>query len=299
MWSAEAIVQALDEWGELWQSASGLVGLRGDAEKLCQALERRLADFARDEGAGEWRVPPAIPLSSLARADYFASFPQWLTTASHLRDDDVTLAAIAAADRPEERVAAALAPTTTALQPAVCYQIYDALAGRVLEEPLVVTAQGTCWRHEGDRLRPLERGWAFTMREIVCIGTSSEVEDFRQRMIMRVTRLAADLGLESALQLANDPFFAPTAYGRTLIQRLKALKHELMLPIGPVRQLAAASFNHHENFFGKAFDIRLVDGSPAASGCVAFGLERWLLAFLVQHGPDPVLWPPIETHVLS
>ena len=27
------------------------------------------------------------------------------------------------------------------------------------------------------------------------------------------------------------------------------------------------------------------------SVCVAFGLERWVYAFLAQHGDDPARWP--------
>jgi hypothetical protein len=80
---------------------------------------------------------------------------------------------------------------------------------------------------------------------------------------------------------AEDPFFAPTGRGRALLQRLKELKQELRLPIGDGETVAAASFNLHDRFFGEAFAISLPDGSPAFTACVAFGLERWLLASLV------------------
>ena len=46
-----------------------------------------------------------------------------------------------------------------------------------------------------------------------------------------------------------------------------------------------------EVFFGDAFDIRLEDGTAAHTACTAFGLERWLLAVLVRHGPDAAAWP--------
>jgi seryl-tRNA synthetase len=285
MWSAEAVVQALESWGELWESAPGLVGLRGEALTVYRRLEDRIASLAAEETGEEWRVPAGLPISALGRADYFASFPQWLTTAAHLRDDEGELERVASSADPEAAIAGAIAPPGTALPPAVCYHAYLALADSVLEETRIVTSQATCWRHEGDRLRPLERGWAFTMREIVCIGTHGEVEAFRRRMIDRVQHLAEELGLEATLVPANDPFFAPTSRGKALLQRIKALKDELLLPAGPVRSIAAASFNHHETFFGEAFGITLPDGSPAASGCVAFGLERWLLAYLVAHGP--------------
>jgi hypothetical protein len=59
--------------------------------------------------------------------------------------------------------------------------------------------------------------------------------------------------------------------------------------------IAAASFNLHESFFGKAFDIRLPDGSSASSGCVAYGIERWLLAFLAAHGTSARAWPALPS----
>ena len=51
---------------------------------------------------------------------------------------------------------------------------------------------------------------------------------------------------------------------------------------------AVASFNLHETFFGRRFGITAADGGPAWSGCVAFGLERWLLAVVAQGQLDHV-----------
>jgi hypothetical protein len=112
---------------------------------------------------------------------------------------------------------------------------------------------------------------------------------------MRVAgSLASRLDLDAGFLVATDPFFAPTARGKALLQRVKGLKHELALPIGGERSTAAASFNNHEQFFGEAFGITLESGEAASSGCVAFGLERWLLAFLVAHGIDRVAWPSLD-----
>ena len=283
MRSAEDVVGGLLRRGDLWEAAPGLVGLAGEALALYRQLERRIEALAARETTVEWRVPQAITFETLARAEYFASFPQWLTAASHLSDDPATLERVATAPDPAAEARRAVEPPTAALAPALCYHAYAALAGRTLEQPVVLTTQGTCWRHEGERLTPLERGWAFTMREIVCFGTTEEVEEFRQRGMARTTRLARSLGLEPSVELATDPFFAPTARGKELLQRVKSLKHEMLLAVGPQRRIAAASFNHHETFFGRAFDVRLRDGSPASTGCLAFGLERWLLAYLCAH----------------
>jgi seryl-tRNA synthetase len=294
MRSAERVVTELRARDELWEAAPGLVGLRGDALALYERIERLAADAAAD-GTGEpWRPPAALALSTLARSRYFESFPQWLTLAAHLREDAASLERVARSADPAAAACDACAPADAALPPAVCYHVYAALAGRVLTHPVRVTAQGTCWRHEGDALRPLARGWAFTMREGVCLGDADVVAAFRDRGIARARALAAALSLDARLEEATDPFFRPTARGRELLQRLKGLKQELRLPVGD-DIVAAASFNLHEGFFGEAFDIRLADGSPAASGCVAYGLERWLLAFLAAHGTSARDWPVIPS----
>lgn len=299
MWTAAEIVDRLRERGELWEPVRGAVGLRGETLRLYEALSAAIGTLSRSVAGEEWRVPAALDFASLARADYFASFPQWLTVASHLSSDPVRLERLARSDAPADVVGEMAEPCEAALSPAVCYHVYPRFARQWISSPTLVTVEGTCWRHEGGRRYPLERGWAFTMREVVCLGTRDAVEEFRQRGIAAARAFLASLGLDGEVVPATDPFFAPTARGRRILQRLKGLKDELRLPSGPADDLAAASFNHHENFFGEAFDIRSPDGSPAASGCVAFGLERWLLAFLVAHGPDPAAWPSISPDTSS
>lgn len=294
MLTAETVVRELEASGDLWDAGPGLIGLRGATLALFGAIERAILDLAREEAPEEWRVPAALAFETLGRADYFASFPQWLTLASHFPDDEAALERVATSADPGQAARHAAAPAEAALPPAVCYHAYAALAGRTLRSPTIVTAQGTCWRHERARLAPLERGWAFTMREIVCLGGEQDTADFRARMTSRAGALATALGLEWKLAEAADPFFAPTARGKALLQKVKALKHELLLAAGPEHQIAAASINHHERFFGEAFAIRLVGGEPAGTACAAFGIERWTLAFLCTHGLDPLGWPAIR-----
>jgi seryl-tRNA synthetase len=293
MRDAEDVVAALRASAQLWEVGPGLVGLRGPALALLQALERTVTDLTRRGAHEEWRVPPAVSFATLARSGYFASFPQWLTVASHLTGDPLALERVAEAADPAAELAGALAPPQSALAPAVCYHAYAGLAGNTFDREQRITLQATCWRHEGDQLRPLERGWAFTMREVVCVGPADAVARFLEEAQAWVTGLARRLGLSFQVEEASDPFFAPTARGRALLQRVKGLKRELTLPIGPGRWLAVASLNDHELYFGNAFDMKLPSGEPASSACVAFGLERWLLAFLVEHGLDLKAWPAI------
>lgn len=276
--AAEVIAQ-LRSRGELWDGVGGAPALGGETLRRYRRTEARLARMARRHAGEDWRAPAAIGMHTLERAGYFADFPHWLTVAAHLRDDPAALERVARSDQPA-RAAAETSVVAAALPPAVCYHVYERLAERTIgAEPLLVTAQGTCWRHE-EASRPLARGWAFTMREIVCVGTPAQVTGFRRQWMRRALRLARRRGLAPRLVPASDPFFAPTARGRALLQRLRARKHELLLPVGAGDEIAVASFNHHDRFFGERFALRLPDGAPAATGCVAFGLERWLLAEL-------------------
>ena len=301
MWDADSIVATLRTRGELWESAPGVVGLRGDVLTLARSLEALIADVAAATDTTtceEWWVPSTIALSSLARARYFASFPQWLTLAGHLRDDGELLERVARSDDPVTAAREATGSPDAALPPAVCYHVYAALSDRTVIAPVHVTAQCTCWRHEGTRLRALARGWAFTMREGVCVGDEATVGSFRDRGATRAMALAESLGLSPRLEEATDPFFAPTSRGRKLLQQIKGLKQELLLPVGS-ENIAAASFNVHETFFGDAFDIRLSDGSHAHTACVAYGIERWTLAYLAAHGPEARDWPIMQEEQLA
>jgi seryl-tRNA synthetase len=295
MWPREAIIRILRSRGELWEVAPGVTALRGEVAALLRALERAIATLCGFETSDEWRLPPAIDFATLRRADYFASFPQWLTLASHLSDDPEVLRRVADNNDPRE----AMSPARVALNPAVCYHVYAALAGDVVDAPKIVTAQSDCWRHEGSRHAPLTRGWAFTMREIVCIGSEDDARAVVERYIERVSDLAQALDLDPTIDVATDPFFVPAARAKQMLQQLKELKRELLLPVNRHDRIAAASFNLHDTFFGEAFDIRLANGKPATSACVAFGLERWLLAFLVRYGPDAARWPSVTQFDLT
>jgi seryl-tRNA synthetase len=280
----EEVIGVLRERGEIWETTPGLVGFRGSARAMLERIAFSLAELANEETSDEWSVPSGISFATLERAQYFASFPQWLTAASHLSDDSSVLEGIAGSDSPGSTARGAMQQPDAALSPAVCYHTYERLARHRVSSPTLMTAEGVCWRHEGDRLAQLERGWAFRMREIVCLGTLVEVEEFRQRWMLRATAFGESLGLTVETVQATDPFFAPTARGKAVLQRLKALKHELIVRFPDGRSLAIASFNNHERFFGESFEISLESGEAAASGCVAFGIERWLLAVLAANG---------------
>jgi len=92
----------------------------------------------------------------------------------------------------------------------------------------------------------LRRLWNFSMREIVCVGGHEAVQAHVTSFKKKIQDFASRLGL----------------------------------------QLAIASLNFHRNFFGERCRIKTGDGKPAFTGCVAFGIERWLHALLDRFKND-------------
>src|ERR1019366_53894 len=89
----------------------------------------------------------------------------------------------------------------------------------------------------------------------------------------RISGFLDEVGIPHHVEIATDPFFDPNG-ARSKMQKLFPTKEEFLYD----GKLAIASVNFHRNFFGERCRIRLPDGSPAFTGCVAFGLERWVCA---------------------
>ena len=126
------------------------------------------------------------------------------------------------------------------------------------------------------------------MREIVCLGSAEEVKSFLARLQGVLHEFFSRVGLPIEWKNATDPFFDPSRNPKYLAQRLDPVKTEMVFG----GTLAIGSVNFHRNYFGEAFRIAR-DGKEAFSGCVAFGLERWMYAILAHFGPDPSDWPAL------
>lgn len=268
--------------------ANGQVTLSGPLLRLERELDALFLAWAADCGAVEYRFPPLVPARALDRIDYFHSFPHLATFPVALSRDDAHLRAFAAArsvGSDGEVCLGALDPVREVLTPAACYPIYAHFQGACLAAALYLTTRATCFRRE-DRYEPLARQWAFSMREIVCLGRRAEVVAFLQHYRARVAALATALDLPLRFAAATDSFFDPPRNPQHLLQRLAPAKEEMVFD----GRLAVGSLNFHRRHFGAAFEISL-DGRAAYSACVAFGIERWILAILERFGADPAAWP--------
>ena len=94
----------------------------------------------------------------------------------------------------------------------------------------------------------------------------TDARAFLRRATERATQLASCLGLDAAIAPATDPFFAPTARAKQLVQRLKELKHELLLPIGDEPYDRRGVVQPARHVLRRGVRIRLPDGTPGDDG---------------------------------
>ena len=226
-----------------------------DPESLEAWVDEQLERLAVDSGARRLEVPASIKAAVLDRCGHFESFPGMAIPAA---GNDLFHA------------------------PAACYHVYTELQGARLSTDETMTVVARCARNESGADVEPGRLKHFRMREVVFVGAPGWVTRQRDEWMQRAASFAASLGLSGSMEAATDTFFGDPGRGRRLIQQLKTLKYELRVSVGDAGTLALASFNLHETFFTSRFDIGMADGSPVASGCAAFGIERWALAHTAQ-----------------
>jgi seryl-tRNA synthetase len=276
-------LDALIARGDVGLTSAGQVSLSGAALDVMLAVDQTVQRWARELGAIERRYPSLISADVLRQAGREEGSIVIPSEAPKARSRGIAGVPTEGSDGPAR---------DHCLAPAVCYHAYPEYEGKTVgAEPTILTALGRCYRYEDGNHVPLERLWEFNMREIIVLGTRDQVEQIRQSLVRRVSEYVAMLDVDSCIDVAADPFFTSADEGRRLMQQVGALKHELRLTVeSDGRAIAAASFNHHHEHFGSRFDIKLADGSPAFSGCIAFGLERWVLALFSQFGVDEGTW---------
>jgi seryl-tRNA synthetase len=278
---------------------TGQVALSGVPLRLFNYFDRVFEDFGRPWQADPLRTPTLIPSKTLSRCDYFRSFPHNVTFASHLREDAQVIDSFRARHQSVEDLdgdaLADMERPEACLSPAVCYHVYHLHENQTLPASGInYGICGKCFRYESSNLRDLRRLWDFTMREVVFLGSRDDVLEKRARSMEMMAEFMETHRLAGEIRTASDPFFvAPDAVSKTYFQLSSDSKLEVSLLLPDGERSAVGSHNYHSDFFGRAFQTEIAGAGPMHSVCVAFGLERWVYAFLRQHGSDPAAWPEI------
>jgi seryl-tRNA synthetase len=262
---------------------------------LYQGVLEQLTDFVsrqRDERAEVLRFPPVMSRRQLEKSGYLKSFPNLLGCVCALHGSEAAIRS--AADRYESGGdwTTSLGASDLVLSPAACYPLYPLVAtrGRIPAGGLIFDVAADCFRREPSR--SLDRLQSFRMREFVRIGRPEEITAFRDSWMNRARELAEQLALPYSIEVANDPFFGRVGQIMAVSQIQQALKFELLIPYhAKARPTACMSFNYHRDHFGQVWGLQDSRDELAHTGCVAFGVDRLVVALFANHGLDLARWP--------
>ncbi|HEX4409298.1 MAG TPA: amino acid--[acyl-carrier-protein] ligase [Xanthobacteraceae bacterium] len=285
--SIDAIAEAL----LLPTGIDGVYARTAAFEKVADGLAALISSY-REPDTEVLRFPPVMSRRQLEKSGYLKSFPHFLGCVSCLGDDEAHVRT--SVDRYEagEDWTTGLAAADLVLSPAACYPVYPIAAsrGHVPAEGLVFDVVCDCFRREPSKF--LDRLQSFRMREYVRIGTPEQIHDFRSVWMKRAETFAGELGLPYRIEQASDPFFGRGGKLMAISQVEQALKFELLIPVhSEEKPTACMSFNYHREHFGVTWNLCDKSGQISHTGCVAFGIDRLVLALFATHGIDFAQWP--------
>lgn len=248
----------------------------------------------------EESYPAVIHCDTLNKTNHFTSFPEHIHFLTHLREDLDVIETFSQRIREmggwkqeaELPLDVNMPKPRYTMNPSTCYHCYEGLQDETLEgDGVVVTAIAKCHRFESKNHTDFGRLLDFSMREIIFVGKPDFVRENRLRSIEYLKELAIEWEVDSFMEIANDPFFTNDFQTKASFQRNQEMKYELRLRIPYLdKSIACSSVNFHSNTFGNAFNIK-IGKRNAVTGCVGFGIERWVFAFLAQFGLDESAWP--------
>jgi seryl-tRNA synthetase len=254
-------------------------------------LDAALTKLVADEGAVAMEFPPIEPRHDMESVGYLTSFPQLAGQLMTFQGSEAEALQLGEKAHSHEDWSGHLTGSGVVMVPAACHPVYPALRRAPLPTGGVTIDTGPAWvfRHEpSDDPCRLQ---AFHMRELVRADSPDAVGAWRDAWLDRALEFLRSLGLPAEFDEANDPFFGRSGKVLARSQRAQKLKFEILVPVGGDAPTAVASFNAHGDHFSSVFGITSADGSPVATACLGFGIERCLLALLFTHGTTVSAWP--------
>ena len=262
------------------------------------AVRAVAARIAAGMGAQPVEAPPLWPAAVLRDMNYLHDFPHLVLMAGGLRDDFAARARFAerhARGTPAGTLvcdaAADLAPIASVLAPTVCGCCYAMLRARTDVTDRVLTITGPVFRNEASAEGRLDRLTAFSVTDVVLIGSEGFVAEGRERLIAAMRAMLVAFDLACTIETADDPFFSNDALYKNLYQHIAKLKYEARAELYDGRSMSVGSINLHQDYFSRAYDYRDAHGERPHSACAGFGLERLAYALFCRHGADTADWP--------
>lgn len=241
--------------------------------EIFENLDKDFLSFLDGYDVKKYNIPAMIDAEILTKCNYYESFPQHLSLISTVREDKL------------EQVSSNKGVTFNDVQihnkiltPAACLHLYPMIEKLQPNNNLNVTTRARVYRYEGNRYNEIGRLWDYTVREFVFVGSVEYVREMLEKMMEKTLEYAKRIAPASKLVSSSDIFFRCKRNEiKKKLQIANEKKFEVIIPIDG-EDVAVASFNYHGNHFSMPFHFD--QQGSIVSGCVGFGIERWVLAKL-------------------
>lgn len=269
----------------------GNIAFSGVAEYLYRFFDKRFESIAMEYNAYCKVYPTLLPIEAYKKTGYLKHSPQYAIFCCSTFEDMNKLENL---DKNIDSYnwSSVLKNPIHALSPSACFHTYLEYENMVLDTNSVVTFNQNVFRNEG-RFNYSEFGrlMGYHVREIVMIGSADFVLNIRKRILDEVINLLKQWEMCAKVSIAADPFIIPKMQKFKKIQKSEELKYEVRLNCSNEHEISVASFNLHGTAFTSPFNIKTADSENTVTGCIGFGLERWVIAFISQFGIDVNNWP--------
>lgn len=277
----------------IYKFEDGMLELKNEALLLFKYFEQSFRKMAHslDSVCEERLYPVLLPVTEYKKTGYLRNSPQYALLCSSVHEDIEELEELN--DNVDTiDVKRFIKQPMYALSPSACFHSYIELKNRCLEEKKILTFTQSVFRNEGRfNYKDLGRLRDYHVREIVFLGDKDYVKKKRKELMDLVVQFVQDIGLCGEMVVASDPFIMPQLQRYKKIQMIENVKYELRINYSNVETMSVASFNLHGTSFTYPFRISIKNVSQPVTGCVGFGLERWVLTFLAQYGENISNWP--------
>ena len=270
---------------------NGLYARTGLYERVASALSAFISEH-RPDGAEVLAFPPVMSRAQIERQGYLKSFPNLLGVVSCLCGSEREVRGFVEGAEHGADWTPALSASDLVLSPAACYPVYPMVAARgaLPAKGAIFDVSCDCFRREPST--EIDRLQSFRMREFVRVGSPEQVIRFRTEWIERGRAMATRMGLSYTVAVASDPFFGRGGQLAAKSQAEQELKFELLVPVRcESSPTACMSFNYHQDHFAATWGMTSAAGSIPHSVCVAFGIDRLVLALFAAHGLQVGQWP--------
>ena len=271
---------------------SGLFIFKNELADLINFLDYSVMKFySKEFSAKEELYPNMIKAETLEKANHISSFPEHLLFNFHLKEDLHNINLFS--KRSKNRISSInnLAKLKFIQNPSTCFHCYSSRENQILKKNEVITAITKCNRYESSNHSNTGRLIEFLLREVIFLGTSRFVQKTRDKSLEITKKIADRWEIAGEIVSSNDPFFTSDFNIKANYQIKFNMKYEFKcnLPYEN-RNISIMSSNLHGTTFSKNFNFNNKNKN-IQTGCLGFGLERFALVILSQHGININKWP--------